>query len=748
MQKSDRKRIVSPRGPRAQRSICGIAGALLLSVALEGKAADSEFVRTLGFQPLEIHSFKPGSSRLVVEDLNHDGLDDVIFANNHVSRLEILLRKPGLTATGDLPELESCFEDRGMTVDQGIRELLVEDLNGDQLKDIVTFGSALGLQIRYQHQDGTFADPERIFLKNLDDVTSLYIEDLNGDGLKDIAVCRRRSAELLWNASSIPFQKSKELTFSGNSCYHIEAIDLNGDEIKDLAFFFNTSSNPLVVRYGTGDGKFGVEQPVDLPPCHFKLMLGGDRKQPQFGVVLKNRLAFRTYAFEEVERPGLLNTQETAPLRIGLEGTESRRQPAWLVGKFNDDSYEDLLIAAPELSRLHLYRGIKNGLDPEPYPIDSLSQVDRISRLANGDVLVVSKKEKIAAVHSAAALEKFPTILKTPGAVLAGCAIESGLDCWLVCKDEANGVKLVRRDPDSEAMESFPLEGLSNDPTDLLAFSLPDGKVGLILFMTYGAPRMYLFDGGEIHMLTSEAFRAIAQELDRNSIYLETPGDGKFIRIAQGAVARRFIWKGDHYDVDWQYNPENPQGELAASCDYLLSSGASGCMFYDRNSSDLVYFADSGKECGKIHLTNADPSVFDLVQLKNGSQDIILLIAQSGINEVVGNGVRLEASVLSEYTSPAEEALLAYATDVELGAPPKPMIALVDSANRTVEMIREDAGKLLKDVSFEVFLVSDFANQRGYGIEPHDLASGDLNGDGVGDLLVLCQDKLLIYLGE
>jgi hypothetical protein len=93
--------------------------------------------------------------------------------------------------------------------------------------------------------------------------------------------------------------------------------------------------------------------------------------------------------------------------------------------------------------------------------------------------------------------------------------------------------------------------------------------------------------------------------------------------------------------------------------------------------------------------------------------------------------------------------MLAYAKAVMLGAPPRPMIALVDPANRTIELVSQTNGTLNKELIFEVFLSSDFVNRKqNRGTEPHDLESGDLNGDGIGDLVVLSQDKLLIYLGE
>ena len=80
-----------------------LASGLLIAGAIADEPAEQ---RSIGFQPLEIYKFKMGSSRLIVTDINSDGRDDILFANNHISRLEILLRKPDAGNTGDLPELE------------------------------------------------------------------------------------------------------------------------------------------------------------------------------------------------------------------------------------------------------------------------------------------------------------------------------------------------------------------------------------------------------------------------------------------------------------------------------------------------------------------------------------------------------------------------------------------------------------------------------------------------------------------
>jgi hypothetical protein len=721
---------------------------LIAAIGLAASAMAEETQRDFGFQPLEIFKFDNGTGRLIVDDINGDGLDDILFSNNHVSRLEILVRKKHAEKTDGQPELDDRFENKGMIVDQALKALRVADLDNNGRLDIITFGTAIGLQLRYQRKDGTFEDPERIFIKNPSTVTTIQIGDLDGDDRKDILVCRRDQADLHWNTGTRPFQEKKTLTFSADKSFYGDIADINSDGIADLAFHFSSNHNPLKVRYGKGAGLFGTEQPIDLPPRQYMDILQSEGSEPQIGMVLRNRLAFRTYSLAEKKQPPLLESQEVSPARIGLEGSGKKDPPAWIAADFNADGYDDLLVAAPELSRLHLYPGGSEGLDPEPRRIDTLSEATRISRLANGDVLVFSKKEKIAALHSADALGRFPSTLKTPGDVLAGCAIETGNECWFICKNEDKQLQLARIEENGTKVSVYPLD-LKNDPADLLAFQLPEGKVGLIFFMPYDTPKMHIFAEGALESLTSESFRALAQPLTLSNIRLGAPGDGSVLTVSQGAIARRFDWRGDRYEATRQFNPENPRGELIASCGYALIDGASGTFFYDRNSGDLVRFDAEGDGWGKIHIPDAAPTIFALTQLRNKERDTLVLLDRTGLNEIMSNGTRLAPVSKAEYISPSEDPMIAYAKAVKLGSPPRPMVALVDPANRAIELVSLMGNELKKELLFEVYLSSDFVNRKQKrGTEPHDVESGDLNGDGIGDLAVLCQDKLLIYLGE
>ncbi len=723
-----------------------LAIALATSLTVASFAEDPQ--RDFGFQPLEIYKFKMGTSRLVVADINNDGRDDILFANNHVSRLEILIRKADGEKLADLPELEDRFEDRGMIVDQGLKAVRVGDLNGDGLPDIVTFGTTLGVQVRYQNADGSFQTPNRIFIKNPATVTTIQLGDLNQDGRADILVCHRDEAELLWNAETKPFMDQKTLTFAGDKSFYGDIADVNKDGIPDLAFHFSTTLNPFKVRFGKGGGVFGTEQPINLPPRQYMDILQSGGIDAQVGMVLRNRLAFRLYNFVQKDQPILMEAQEVSPGRIGLEGTSKKANPAWIADDFNNDGMDDLLVAAPELSRLHLYSGTPDGLNPTPERIDTLSEVVRMSRSANGDILVVSQKEKVAAVHKAGDLKKFPAVHKLPGDVLAASTDESGSDSWFTCKDSEKELLLVKQSAAGDEHEVFYLD-MKNDPDDMLAFTLPGGKTGIIFFMPYQTPKMYLYDGENIEELTSESFRALTQRLTLSNIRMQAPGDGSVLTVSQGAISRRFEWKGDRYEVSRQFNPENPRGEMITSTPYTLLDGSTGTFFYDRNSGDLIRFAHDSDEWGKIHIPDADQTIFDLVQLKHPDRDIIVMLDRTGINEVMGNGTKLDLEVAAEYTSPSENPLLAYCKLVKLASPPRPMVALVDPSNRAVEIISQDGDEMKTELLFEVFLTSDFADVgASRGTEPHDLESGDLNGDGIGDLVLLAHDKLLIYLGE
>jgi hypothetical protein len=104
---------------------------------------------------------------------------------------------------------------------------------------------------------------------------------------------------------------------------------------------------------------------------------------------------------------------------------------------------------------------------------------------------------------------------------------------------------------------------------------------------------------------------------------------------------------------------------------------------------------------------------------------------------------------ISGYTSRAEDPKLWNLYPVRLGSPPQPMAAALDAQNASIELLSARTGKLAEEVSFKVFQGPQFnRDEERWYYEPREVASGDLNADGLMDLGILVHDKLVIHLGE
>ena len=90
------------------------------------------------------------------------------------------------------------------------------------------------------------------------------------------------------------------------------------------------------------------------------------------------------------------------------------------------DGLEDFAVAAPELSRVHIYKGAKGGLNPEPLAIDSLSGITALSLAGDNGILVFSPSEKAVALHEGARLEAFPRLLPAPDKTVLAAALPWG----------------------------------------------------------------------------------------------------------------------------------------------------------------------------------------------------------------------------------------------------------------------------------------------------------------------------------
>lgn len=729
--------------------LAGVLLALTGSDMARAEVAVDTSARTFGYRPLELFEFKTGTGLLFVKDVNKDGRDDVVFSNNRASRIEVLLSKAfDGSEEGELPELEQRFDKAGLLVDDRIVGMELEDINGDGYLDLVSFGSELGLQIRFfEPSDTSWSDPSNIYLRDLTDLNNLFVEDMNRDGRFDLIIFRNKEVEILWNEKDLLFGRRKRVLISGGGADDGAIGDVNQDGHQDLLLNLPKAAQSLGVRLGCAEeGVYGPLQGIELPPSAFMDLLKSNQGPVHLLSVLPNRSGARYYSFTKDEQPELLELKKASPWRINWTGSNAKHTPAFLTADLDADGYDDLLAAAPELSRLHLYRGGKEGLRAEPEAIDTLSGVSALSLTGKGDVLVYSAKEKTAAIHSGKNLQAFPAKVPADGDVLMAEAQPGGLGVWMLLeKDDQYELMLTGPDDSIVLRQSMDIE---DAPSKMLVFKLAEHLTALVAFVPYEDPVVLQFDGKELSK--NEKLTAMFLGVKASDIFLKDRSDGSELTLLRDSIARVFSWKDGEYRVIRQLNPEQARAHLTAACQYQFGKGKKGHMVYDRSSREISWFEQNAETSGKIYLPGAESSVSAMLQLQNPHKNVLLVIDRVGIDMLIGKVDNIAVTADGEYVSPAKDPAIAYGKAVQVGFEKERYVALVDVANRSIELLKPDGKSQEPELVFEVYQASSLAQaKRGARImEPRQVESGDLNADGLADLVVLCHDKLLLYLGE
>ena len=180
---------------RLQCSVVALAAAAGLCLSARAATATNLF----GFTGTEIYPIDPQVSNLHVADLDGDGLNDLIVADNLRSKISLLYNLTGQTnrpdaAPAQKPEINdlppgSRFRIDSLPTEERIAALAVADVNGDGRPDLIYFGDGKDLIVRYNLGTNGWSEPKRWHLDDGRlDPNALAVGDLNGDGLNDIAL--------------------------------------------------------------------------------------------------------------------------------------------------------------------------------------------------------------------------------------------------------------------------------------------------------------------------------------------------------------------------------------------------------------------------------------------------------------------------------------------------------------------------------------------------------------------------------
>ncbi len=254
--------------------------ALLLGFPVSAATVTNMF----GFTGPEIFPVDQQIALLHVADLDGDGLNDIVVANNLRSKINLLYNQTGKTNRVDaqsarkldINELppDSRFRLDSIPVDERIAALNVIDLNGDGRPDLVFFGDGKDLEVLYNLGTNGWSEPKRWhFEDGRMDANSLATGDLNGDGLTDVALLGDNGAVyFLAQQKDHTLAEPQKIPYSGTP-KAIQISDVDGDGRNDLVYVDFDSPTPLRVRLQNAGGQLG---PGNLfqGPAHPLLLAG------------------------------------------------------------------------------------------------------------------------------------------------------------------------------------------------------------------------------------------------------------------------------------------------------------------------------------------------------------------------------------------------------------------------------------------------------------------------------------------
>ena len=655
-----------------------------------------------------------GIANLRIADLDGDGRLEAVVLDPRRARLTVL-RTDG----------KDCRLEHIPTQGQ-IGGYALADATGDGKSDLLVVDSRGRLELRTDKATGRPIDLG-LGARNL----VLETGDLDGDGKADLLVFSRGSLRWVTKIATEP-QLSPIETLEENA-YAFELLDFDGDGHRDIACIVPGPTMNLRLRRGHGDASFGPWQILSVDNLRYLW------SAPT--AAGKTALATIDGAFRRVSLQAFAATGGQGALDWWAAANDGGRTPPFVLGDVDGDGDEDLLLAQPERARL-LFFEWRDGT----FVITSLPSLAGVTSLALGDVdgdgkndLVLASPEEdtVAWKSGALPLDEFPATLQTIDKPVA-IAVDPAGGVLVLGRNDKRNAQLHRARPGAAPTPVLDLGRLPADPGSLLVADIGDADGLEVAFIVPNEGLRVVTPGtggGEGKAEAKSAGTAgFTKKLDDGALAL-CSHDGKPALVA---VRERFV-RTFRIDAAGQvqvlHQDNGPAGLDELSLSAELPGG--GRLYLDKKSNKLVR-AVSGQPP-----TSVDVPAYDFAQLRLHA-DAALLIGPRGVLRVpFGDGPTLHSLAVVE--SPTDKTSFWFGRCGDLDNDGIGDLAVVDGHLPGVHILAGGNDGLRRALAIPVFEAGPSEQPDN---EPRELATGDLDGDGRCDLVLLAHDRILVYLQQ
>jgi hypothetical protein len=743
-----------------------------------------------GFTGPEIFPIDPQIESLHVADIDGDGLNDIIVANNSRSKITILYNQTGKTNLNrkaewvdktDVNELppDARFRIESIASEKRISSLVVADLNGDGRPDIAYYGEPKELVVQYNQGTNGWSAPKRW---PIDDgqlsANALNTGDINGDGRTDLVLLGDKVIYLLTQKEDHTLGEPQKIPFSG-SVKAVQVLDVDGDGLSDLLLVNWEDRNPFRFRLQQKNGELGPEIYFPMTPIrsYWADNLETNSKTEVITIAQNSgRAAISSFNRKQAEPlSGKFRQGQMQVLPLN-KTDKARRGLLW--ADVNHDGLPDLLVAEPENGQISIYFQQKDGSLSSAKTFPALAGITDLAAAdwdgdGNPDIFMLSESEKQVGVTRLDDKQRlpFPTLIPLDGKplVMAAGTLKSGDKPVLAVIIDQDGKRsLVTRTADGKSRTQKLDEKFQSDPTSISFQDVDqDGLTDLVVLIPYEKVKVLRQIAGKDFEEVDVAAPGGGMEQPWLTT-LDVDGDGKpelvlpqknFLRAvvlqADNALQSSTNRNGWTFKVKEQINGTASNSRIVGAAAISNGTNATPSLFMlDAERKQLTLCERDSKGVWQV-VRNLDLPVSDFANL----QPVALgdskpnAVGFFGLNNIAWMPLTQsniwELTELDGYETPIKDGHLGDVTSGDLNNDGRKDLVFLETAKNYLDLVLFDAHhKLVPANRWQVFEERTFRNRRSDLPEPREAVVEDVTGDHKNDLIVLVHDRILVYPQE
>jgi len=747
---------------------------------------------SLGFTGPEIFPIDEQIGLLHSADLDGDGLNDLIVANNLRSKINLLYNQTGKTnrtaATparkleiNELPP-DARFRIDSIPTDERMGGLVVADLNGDGRPDIAFYGDARDLEVIYNQGTNGWSDPKRWHITDGQlNANALAAGDLNGDGRADLVLLGDNgSFYFLPQLADHTLGEPQKIPCSGTP-KSVQIVDADGDGRNDLLLVDWDSPTPLRFRLQNAAGQLGPEIYFRAPPMRSFCADNLEGGEKNFIVTIA-RDSGRAEVSQFTRQPAevLTGAFRRGQFQILPLNKTDAAQRGLLWADVNGDGRPDLLVAEPASGQLSVYLQQPDGTLSPPRTFPTLAGVSQLATADwNGDghpdVFFLSRDENAVGVAQFDPNGRlpFPTLIPLDGKplVMAVGALKAGAKpslCVIVDKDGRRS--LVVRPADGKMQTQKLSENFNANPTTLAIQDVnQDGRADLVVLIPYEKIKVLLqksngdFDENDV----APPGGAIEQPWLTSA---DVAGDGKLeLLLPQKNFVRAVVLEQEAGSVTstnkptWVFRVKDQINGAAADS---RITGATAVR-NGTNSVPAIFLLDAEHRqltlCERdatgvwrvsrnVELPVADFAGLQTVALGGpapGGNPSVALLGPNAVAWLPLTGDTWDFTALDGYDTPIKDGYLNDVIAGDLNNTGRKDLVFLETAKNYLDLVAFDSHhKLVPANRWQVFEQHTFRSAANALPEPREALVADVTGDKKNDLIVLVHNRILLYPQE